>query len=138
MKSKFVVLIVLAALVATSGVAAFAHHSFAGTYVEDKLMTIEGKVAEFNIRNPHSFISIEVVGKDGKAVRWGAEWGGVTQLSQGGVTRFTLKVGDKLVVDGAPPRDASEPKLLVRKVVRAKTATSPEFVWPTNANERVQ
>jgi hypothetical protein len=137
MKSRFVVLIVLAAF-AASGVAAYAHHSFAGTYVEDKLMTIEGTVAEFNIRNPHSFISIEVVGKDGKKVRWGAEWGGVTQLSQGGVTRFTLKVGDKLVVDGAPPRDASEPKLLVRKVVRAKTATSPEFVWPTNANERVQ
>jgi hypothetical protein len=129
MKSRFVSLIVLAALVAMSGVAAYAHHSFAGTYVEDKLMTIEGKVAEFNIRNPHSFISIEVVGKDGKVTRWGGEWGGVTQLSQGGVTRFTLKIGDKIIVDGAPPRDAAEPKLLVRKVVRPATATSPEFTW---------
>jgi hypothetical protein len=128
MKSRFVVLIALAAF-AASGVVAYAHHSFAGTYVEDKVMTIEGTVAEFNIRNPHSFISLEVVGKDGKKVRWGAEWGGVTQLSQGGVTRFTLKVGDKLVVDGAPPRDAAEPKILVRKVVRPATATSPEFIW---------
>jgi hypothetical protein len=128
MKSRFVILIVLATLL--SGVAAYAHHSFAGTYVEDKVMTIEGKVAEFNIRNPHSFISIEVVGKDGKVTRWGAEWGGVTQLSQGGVTRFTLKVGDKLVIEGAPPRDAAEPKLLVRKVTRPKTETAAEqVIW---------
>jgi hypothetical protein len=128
MKSRFVALITLAVLL--SGVAAYAHHSFAGTYVEDKIMTIEGKVAEFNIRNPHSFISIEVVGKDGKVTRWGAEWGGVTQLSQGGVTRFTLKVGDKLVIEGAPPRDAAEPKLLVRKVTRPKTETAAEqVIW---------
>ena len=43
-----------------------AHHSFAGTYVEGQLMKIEGKVVEFNIRNPHSFITIEVTDKDGK------------------------------------------------------------------------
>ncbi|MGZ3237486.1 MAG: DUF6152 family protein, partial [Burkholderiaceae bacterium] len=43
-----------------SGVAAYGHHSFAGTYVEDKSVTLDGTVAEFNIRNPHSFISIEV------------------------------------------------------------------------------
>ena len=59
------------------------------SYVEDKLVRIEGKVVEFNIRNPHSFINIEVKDKDGKMVRWGGEWGGVTQLSQGGVDRFT-------------------------------------------------
>jgi len=127
MKSKRVVLSALAVL--AFGVAAYAHHSFAGTYIEDKTVTLEGKVAEFNIRNPHSFISIDVVGKDGKVTRWGAEWGGVTQLSQGGVNRFTLKIGDKIVIDGAPPRDSSDTKVLVRKVVRPATASSPEYVW---------
>ena len=73
--------------------AAYAHHSFAGTYIEGKLVKLEGDVVEFNIRNPHSFIVIEVTEKDGKKVKWGGEWGGVTQLSQGGVTRFTLEVG---------------------------------------------
>jgi Family of unknown function (DUF6152) len=112
-----------------SGVAAYGHHSFAGTYMESKVVTLEGTVAEFNIRNPHSFISIEVTDKDGKTTRWGGEWGGVTQLSQGGVTRFTLKIGDKIIVDGAPARDSSDHKVLVRKVVRPKTATSDEFTW---------
>jgi len=127
MRSRVVVLVVLAALM--SGVAAYAHHSFAGSYIEDKIITIEGTVAEFSIRNPHSFISIEVKGKDGKVTRWGGEWGGVTQLSEGGVTKFTLKIGDKIIVDGAPPRDTGEAKILVRKVVRPKTATSEEYVW---------
>ena len=121
MKSRFLTLTVIVML--AFGVAAYAHHSFAGTYVEDKTVTIEGKVAEFNIRNPHSFISIEVTGKDGKTTRWGCEWGGVTQLSEGGVTRFTLKIGDKITIDGAPSRDTAEAKILVRKVTGKDGAT---------------
>jgi len=127
MKSKlFILMLVIAAI---PSVAVYAHHSFAGTYVEGESVKLEGTVAEFNIRNPHSFISIEVTDKDGKVTRWGGEWGGVTQLSQGGVNRFTLKIGDKIIIDGAPARDSSDHKVLVRKVVRPATATTPEFTW---------
>jgi hypothetical protein len=127
MKARLLILMIVAAFI--SGVTAYAHHSFAGSYMESEIVTLQGTVAEFNIRNPHSFISIEVTDKDGKTTRWGGEWGGVTQLSQGGVNRFTLKIGDKIVVDGAPARDSSDHKVLVRKVVRPATATSPEFTW---------
>ncbi len=127
MKSRLLILMFVAAL--TSGVSAYAHHSFAGTYMEDKMVSLEGTVAEFNIRNPHSFISIQVTDKDGTTIRWGGEWAGVTQLSQGGINRFTLKIGDKIVVDGAPARDSLDHKVLVRKVVRPATASSPEFTW---------
>jgi hypothetical protein len=126
---KLKLFLLAALLAATVSAAAYAHHSFAGTYIEDKTVKIEGTVAEFNIRNPHSFISVEVVDKDGKTTRWGGEWGGVTQLSQGGVNRFTLKIGDRIIIDGAPARDSSDHKVLVRKVVRPATATSPEFTW---------
>jgi len=127
MKSRWITLIAVAMFL--SGAAAYAHHSFAGSYIEDKVITIEGTVAEFNIRNPHSFISVEVKDKDGKVTRWGGEWAGVTQLSEGGVTRFTLKIGDKLIIDGAPSRDASEHKLLVRSVTRPASGNTPEFKW---------
>ena len=130
MKSRLITLIIVGAL--TSGVAAYAHHSFAGTYIEDKLVRIEGKVIEFNIRNPHSFISLEVKEKDGKTTRWGGEWGGVTQLSQGGVDRYTLQVGDYLIIDGAPSRDFEEKKLLVRRASRPKTEKRSEWSWTGN------
>jgi hypothetical protein len=127
MKSRFITLMVVVML--AFGIVAYGHHSFAGTYIEDKTVTIQGTVAEFNIRNPHSFISIEVM-KDGKPTRWGCEWGGVTQLSEGGVTKFTLKVGDKLVIDGAPSRDSAEAKILVRKVTRpAVDGKAEAVVW---------
>src|SRR5688572_4015321 len=130
MKSRLVALVTIGIL--TFGVVAFAHHSFAGSYIEDRLVRIEGKVVEFNIRNPHSFINIEVKDKDGKMVRWGGEWGGVTQLSQGGVDRFTLQVGDYLIIDGAPSRDAAEKKVLVRRATRPKTEKRDFWEWSGN------
>ena len=129
MKFRIPVIVVAAVLIAA---AAYAHHSFAGTYVEGKLVKLEGEVVEFNIRNPHSFIVIEVTEKDGKKVKWGGEWGGVTQLSQGGVTRFTLEVGDHLIMEGAPPRDSLDKKILVRKVWRPATKEKEAWEWAGN------
>ena len=72
MKFKVPVIVVAALLIGAA--AAYAHHSFAGTYIEGKLLRIEGDIVEFNIRNPHSYIVIEVTEKDGKKVKWGGEW----------------------------------------------------------------
>ena len=129
MKFRIPVIVVAAVLIAA---AAYAHHSFAGTYIEGKLVKLEGEVVEFNIRNPHSFIVIEVTEKDGKKVKWGGEWGGVTQLSQGGVNRFTLEVGDHLIMEGAPPRDSLDKKILVRKVWRPATKEKEAWEWAGN------
>ena len=129
MKFRVSLLIVMTALM--SG-AVSAHHSFAGTYVEGQLMRLEGTVVEFNVRNPHSFILLEVKDKDGKTTKWGGEWGSVTQLSQGGVDRFTLEVGDHLIIEGAPPRDTADHKILVRKVSRPATDKKQAWEWQGN------
>ena len=117
MKSKWLASLVACALF--SGGTLLAHHSFAGTYVEDKLMTIEGVLVEFNIRNPHSYVLVEVTEKDGKTkTKWGCEWGGVTQLTESNVNRFTLKSGDKVIITGAPGRDPADHRLLLRSLDR--------------------
>ena len=37
-----------------------AHHSFAGTYLEDATpVTVEGTLVAFLVRNPHSFVHVE-------------------------------------------------------------------------------
>jgi hypothetical protein len=126
MKFRFTALLAMAMAMSA---AVAAHHSFAGTYIEGQLTKIEGKIVEFNIRNPHSYIVIEVEEKGGKKVKWGGEWGSVTQLSQGGVDRFTLEVGDYLIIEGAPPRDSTDHKVLVRKVNRPATDAKPAWEW---------
>jgi hypothetical protein len=103
-----------------AGVPVFAHHSFAGTYLEDAPpVTIEGKLVQFLLRNPHSFVHVEA--KDpqtGEIIRWSIEWGAAGQLAQQGVGREALKVGDMVKVTGSPGRNPADHRLRMRNITR--------------------
>jgi len=101
-------------------VPAYAHHSFAATYFEDKSQTVEGNLVQFLMRNPHSFVHIE--GPDSKGVmqRWAVEWAGGLQLNREGVSRDTLKAGDHVVITGNPGRNADDHRLRMRSIERPK------------------
>jgi hypothetical protein len=116
----------LFALIAlTAGTRVYAHHSFAATYREKDSVTIEGELVQLDFRNPHSFVHVDVKEKDGTKVRYAIEWGGVGQLGQQGVTRDTLKVGDHVIISGAPGRNAADHR------VRMVTLKRPSdgFTW---------
>ena len=104
---------------------AFAHHSFAATYFEDKKMTVEGNLVQFLFRNPHSFVEVEAPDDSGKMVRWAVEWAGGGQLGQQGVTRETLKPGDHVVVVGNPGRNPEDHRLRMVNITRP----SDGFKW---------
>jgi len=129
MKLKMLGLVAAGLLV--SGVGAYAHHSFAGTYLEDAPpVTIEGTLKEFLLRNPHSFVQVEDMKlKDDKGmpVRWSIEWGAAGQLAQQGVGRDSFKVGDHVVVTGSPGRNAEDHRLGMRTIKRP----SDGYSWGT-------
>ena len=117
MKRKMFVLVFAAATVL--GIRAYAHHSFAATYFEDKKVTVEGDLVQFLYRNPHSFVHVE--GKDpstGETVRWAVEWGAGGQLGRQGVTRETLKPGDHVIVVGNPGRNPEDHRLRMVNISR--------------------
>ena len=93
MKRFTLALLVAGALMAV--IPAYAHHSFAATYFEDKNITVEGTLVQFMFRNPHSFVHIEAPDDKGQMETWAVEWGGGGQLSREGVSRDTLKPGDR-------------------------------------------
>ena len=95
-----------------------AHHSYAGTYALDQTATITGIIVQFEIRNPHSLISLEIKDPNGKLVRWSVEWGSATVLTQTGVDKQTLKIGDTLSVTGRPSLDVTEHKVLTLVITR--------------------
>jgi hypothetical protein len=97
---------------------AFAHHSFAATYFEDKTDKIEGELVQFLFRNPHSFVHVEVRDASGSVVRYAVEWGAGLQLNQQGVTRDTLKPGDHVIVTGNPGRNPEDHRLRMRSISR--------------------
>jgi len=102
-----------------SGTAAYAHHSFAGTYHEDVTVTIERQLVQFLYRPPHSFIHVMATDSNGDAQRWSIEWGGVAQLNRQGVGRFMLKPGETVRITGAPSRSVDrDHRLLMRGIER--------------------
>ena len=131
MKGRLLVLLVVGVLL--FGVTAYAHHSFAATYHEDKTVQIEGKLVQFMFRNPHSFVSIEAPDENGVMLRWGVEWGGAGQLGGQGVTRETLKPGDVVTVTGNPGRNAADHRIRMLTLRRK----SDGFGWGQRPGEVV-
>ena len=131
MKRYLVVLLVAAA--SLFGVQAYAHHSFAATYLEDQMVTIEGDLVQFLFRNPHSFVHVNVKEKDGKVVRYAVEWGGAGQLGGQGVNRETLKIGDHVIISGNPGRRPEDKRVRMLSLLRPKDG----FGWGRKPGEVV-
>jgi hypothetical protein len=131
MKARLFLLVITG--LAASGVTAIAHHSFAATYEESKTVQIEGKIMQFQFRNPHSFVQVMAPDEKGAMQRWGVEWGGAGQLGSQGVTRETLRVGDHVIITGPPGRNPSEHRMLMRTLHRP----SDGFGWGRRPGEVV-
>ena len=104
---------------------AFAHHPFGSTYVENNTTQIEGKLIQFDLKNPHSFIELETKDDKGQLVRWTAEWAAASQLQTQGVTARTLKYGDVFTIVGNPGKLADEHRIRLISLKRK----SDSFRW---------
>lgn len=102
---------------------AWAHHSFAATYLEDQEVTIEGRLVQFLLRSPHSFVHVMVQEPDGTTTRYVVEWGSPVQL-RGKVSRDTLRPGDQVIISGNPGRNAEDHRVRLLRFVRPKDGWS--------------
>jgi hypothetical protein len=112
----------LAAIALLACVNAYAHHSFAATYLEGQSVTVEGDLVTFELRNPHSFVNMMVKDASGAMVRYVVEWASPSQLL-GKITRDTLKAGDHIIVTGNPARNPDDRR------VRLVTLRRPKDGW---------
>lgn len=110
--------VVMAAGALVSVDRAYAHHSFAATYFEDKTQKVEGNLVQFLYRNPHSFVHVEAPDEKGVMQRWAIEWGAGGQLGRQGVTRETLKPGDHVIIVGNPGRNPEDHRLRMVNITR--------------------
>jgi hypothetical protein len=100
MNSKSLFTVVFALMLSAVAAPLWAHHGDAGRY-DEAPVTLNGKIVELQMINPHSIIVIDVPDAGGKMTRWQAEMGGPNALSRGfGWTRNTLKPGDKVTLVG--------------------------------------
>ena len=81
-----------------------AHH--AGVmFEEEKEVTVEGVVKEFQYTNPHSWLLVDVTGDSGDVTTWGFEAEGPSTLMRRGIRVGDLKPGTKVTITGRPMKD---------------------------------
>lgn len=78
-----------------------AHHAFEAEYDAGKVITISGTVTKLDWINPHAFIVIDSKDASGTVRSYRVEMGPPYALQRGGWKRETVKIGDRVTVEGA-------------------------------------
>jgi uncharacterized protein DUF6152 len=77
-----------------------AHHAFSAEYDSTKAITLRGTVKKMEWINPHSWMTLEVKGADGKVETWEIETGAPNSMFRRGFNRDSLPLGTELIVHG--------------------------------------
>ncbi len=95
------------AMLAAFAMPAAAHHSFA-LFDVSKTVALEGTVKKFEWTNPHSWITLEVIGPQNSVDEWLIELPPAGALAREGWNRNFVKVGERLVVHINPLKDGGK------------------------------
>lgn len=78
-----------------------AHHSFDAEYDSKKLMTVTGYVTKLDWVNPHAYVFLDAKDEGGNVGSYRFEMGPPYALARSGWSKDTIKVGDKITIEGA-------------------------------------
>jgi Family of unknown function (DUF6152) len=85
-----------------------AHHAFAAEFDANKPIKFENAtVTKVELINPHSWIHVDVKMPDGTVENWAIEAGSPNILLRRGITKDTVKKGDKIDIEGYQSKDGT-------------------------------
>ena len=74
----------------------------------DSVLSLEGTVTEYSMRNPHTYFTVETTDERGESVEWTIQTGSAISVARRGWTRESLSAGDRVSIavhaalDGRP------------------------------------
>ena len=84
-----------------------AHHAFSAEFDVNKPLTLKGTLSKWEMINPHSWFHLDVKGPDGQVTEWLIEGGSPNTLIRLGVTKYTVKIGTELTIEGYQAKEAT-------------------------------
>lgn len=90
-----------------AAVPVFGHHSFAAQYDRTKAIALKGTVTKVEWMNPHIYFYVDVKDDSNRVTNWAIEGGAPSMLYRNGWRIDSLKVGDKVTIDGWLAKDGS-------------------------------
>ena len=84
-----------------------AHHAFTAEFDADRPIKLTGAVTKVDWTNPHAWFYLDVKDETGKVANWGFELASPNGLMRSGWTRFSLKIGDEVTVEGLRAKNES-------------------------------
>jgi len=96
-----------AILLALTTAPLWAHHAFSAEFDVNKPLTLKGTLTKWEMINPHSWFHIDVKDPSGQVTEWMIEGGSPNTLIRLGVTKYTVKIGTELTIEGYQAKEAS-------------------------------
>ncbi len=97
---------VLAIVMLPSAAPSYAHHGTAG-YDMEKVITVKGKVTEFDWVNPHCVIYVDAKDDNGEVQHWALELGAPQHMIRSGWSKNSVKVGDDISAETHPAKNGA-------------------------------
>jgi hypothetical protein len=102
-------------LIAVAPVAS--HHSFSVEYDAAKPVSFAGVVTRIEWTNPHARIYVDAPDANGQTQNWNLELASPSALARNGWSSRTLKVGDRVKVDGFEGRAQNTYRVNAKSIV---------------------
>ena len=84
-----------------------AHHSFSAEFDVGRPVEFTGTIVRVEWTNPHSWLFLASEDDDGNVEEWAVELLGINTLMRRGLTRDSIKPGDRLIIEGFGARDGT-------------------------------
>jgi hypothetical protein len=96
---------------------ASSHHSFSVEYDANKPVAFEGVVSKIEWTNPHARVYVDVTDAKGTVRTWNLELASPSALARNGWSSRTLKIGDRVKVDGFDGRADNTYRMNAKSIV---------------------